>query len=46
VNIPIFAQYLDETKTTFAPPEKTAASAAPMLDELHRWATALKTLRG
>lgn len=44
VNIPFFAQFMDEARN-FKPPEKTQASVGPMLDELLKWATALKTMR-
>lgn len=45
VSVPMFTQHIGEDGV-FRPPEPIAKSAAPMLDELHRWAEALKPLRG
>ena len=45
VAIPFFAQYLKADAGTFAPPPEQAKAAAVMLDELLRWAEALRTLR-
>lgn len=44
VTIPMVSQSLDANKT-FTPSEPVRASVKPMLDELHRWAEALKPLR-
>jgi hypothetical protein len=44
VAIPNFAQHLDEAGA-FRPNELVEKSAATMLDELIRWAEALKPLR-
>lgn len=46
VAVPFFAQYLDEESGTFAPGEIQEKAARTMLDELRRWAVALKPLRG
>jgi len=45
VNVPFFAQYIDDTTGTFDPGEVQAKSAQVMLDELLRWTGALATLR-
>lgn len=45
VSIPNFAQHLDAERR-FKPTELMAGGATAMLDELHRWAVALKPLRG
>lgn len=45
VAIPFFAQYLDRASGTFAPPEMQTKAAGVMLDELLKWATALRPLR-
>ena len=45
VNVPFFAQYIDDTTGTFDPGEVQAKSAHVMLDELLRWTGALATLR-
>ncbi|MHB1072112.1 MAG: NADPH-dependent FMN reductase [Gemmatimonadaceae bacterium] len=45
VAIPFFAQHLDEASGRFDPGEVQAKAAVAMLDELHRWAGALRTLR-
>lgn len=39
-------QRYDESTKTFNAAEKDATKAAAMLDELHRWAVALKPMRG
>lgn len=46
VSIPFFAQHIDREAGTFDPGEVQVQAARAMLDELHRWATALKPLRG
>lgn len=46
VSIPFFQQHIDEESGTFDPGELQAKAAAVMLDELLRWAEALKPLRG
>jgi NAD(P)H-dependent FMN reductase len=45
VALPFFAQQLDREKGTFSPPPTQEQAATVMLDELLRWATALRTLR-
>ncbi|MCB5175572.1 NADPH-dependent FMN reductase [Microvirga lenta] len=45
IPIPNYAQFLDEEKN-FRPNELVERSVKPMLDELHRWAEALKPMRG
>ena len=45
VAIPSFTTHLDEDKN-FKPNDLIVASVKPMLDELHRWAEALKPMRG
>jgi NAD(P)H-dependent FMN reductase len=45
VNIPFFAQHMDPEKG-FTPTEAHEKAAGVMLDELLRWAEALKPLRG
>ena len=45
VNVPFFAQYIDDTTGAFDPGEVQAKSAHVMLDELLRWTGALATLR-
>ncbi len=44
VAIPFVAQYIDEEKH-FNATEQMERSATTMLDELHRWAITLETLR-
>jgi len=46
VTIPWVTQLLDAEKKVFTPNEVIAGSVAPMLEELARWAAALKPLRG
>jgi hypothetical protein len=46
VSIPFFQQHIDESAGTFDPGEVQAKAAHVMLDELLRWAEALKPLRG
>ena len=46
VTIPLIAQHIDKASGAFTADEKHPAAARAMLDELHRWAVALKTLRG
>ena len=45
VILPFFAQHLDREKRVFAPPQVQEDAALVMLGELHRWATALRTMR-
>lgn len=45
VNIPFFARHVDKEAETFTPDDVQAKAAHVMLDELARWATALKPLR-
>jgi NAD(P)H-dependent FMN reductase len=45
VAIPFFAQHLDEGTGRFDPSEVQGKAAVAMLDEMHRWAGALRTLR-
>jgi NAD(P)H-dependent FMN reductase len=45
VAIPFFAQHIDKESGIFAPPRIQEDAAKVMLDELHKWATALKTMR-
>ncbi len=45
VNIPFFAQYIDEETGVFNPPDVQEQAADMMLDELLKWSTALKHLR-
>ncbi len=45
VAIPFFAQHLDEASGRFDPGDVQARAAGAMLDELQRWAGALRTLR-
>lgn len=45
VNIPFFKQYLDEATGTFDPGKIQADAAHVMLDELEKWARALKPMR-
>ena len=42
---PVLPRHLDEDKN-FTPNDLIVASVKPMLDELHRWAEALKPMRG
>jgi NAD(P)H-dependent FMN reductase len=46
VNIPFFAKSIDEEQQRFAPDAVQRKAAGIMLDELSKWATALKPLRG
>lgn len=46
VAVHMVAQHYDETTATFTPTEGHAKKAVAMLDELHRWAVALKPMRG
>ena len=46
VSIPFFAQYVDKETGAYDPGATQDTAAATMLDELLRWATALKPLRG
>jgi NAD(P)H-dependent FMN reductase len=45
VTLPFFAQQIDKEKQLFSPPKVQEDAAVAMLDELLKWATALKTLR-
>jgi NAD(P)H-dependent FMN reductase len=45
VGIPNFPQFMDDSQN-FRPNDLVVASVKPMLDEMHRWAEALKPLRG
>jgi NAD(P)H-dependent FMN reductase len=45
VPIPNYPSFFDEAKN-FKPNDLILASVTPMLDELHRWAEALKPMRG
>ena len=45
VALPFFAQQLDREKGVFSPPEIQEQAAVAMLDELLKWATALRTIR-
>ena len=45
VNIPMFTQYIDRHTHEFTPTEVQEKAAAAMLDELARWAAALRPLR-
>jgi NAD(P)H-dependent FMN reductase len=46
VAIPFFPQYIDKETGAFDPGEVQVKAAAAMLDELAKWAGALKPLRG
>jgi len=46
VSISAIAQRIDKTNGVFTPDEKHPTAARAMLDELHRWAVALKPMRG
>lgn len=45
VSIPFFTQYVQAETGAFDPGDVQAKAAVVMLDELHRWTVALKTLR-
>jgi len=45
VALPLFAQQIDPATGVFDPGEKPGKAAAAMLDELLKWATALKPMR-
>lgn len=45
VILPFFAQHLDRERGVFAPPQVQEDAALVMLTELHKWATALRTMR-
>lgn len=45
VSIPFFSKHLDDEAETFSPPEVQEKAATTMLDELLRWARALRPLR-
>jgi NAD(P)H-dependent FMN reductase len=45
VSIPFFTQFVQAETGAFDPGDVQAKAATAMLDELHRWAVALKTLR-
>jgi len=44
VAIPFFSQHIDDTKTIFTPNEMHELSATKLLEELEKWAVALKPL--
>ena len=46
VAIPLFTQYVDQETGAFKPPATQETAATLMLDELLKWAEALKTIRG
>lgn len=46
VSIPFFAQAIDKQTGRFNGTEQQAKAAAGLLDELHKWAQGLKSLRG
>ncbi len=46
VVLPMFSQWMDKEKGTFAPPELQEKAAHAMLDELLRWTDAMRPLRG
>lgn len=45
VALPFFAQQIDKDKQILSPPKVQEDAAVTMLDELLKWATALKTMR-
>lgn len=45
VALPFVAEHLDREADVFAPGERQEKAGAAMLDELHRWAEALRPLR-
>jgi NAD(P)H-dependent FMN reductase len=45
VTITMVSQHIDKATGVFTPDEKHAKAALAMLDELHKWATALKAMR-
>jgi len=45
VAFPLFAQQIDAATGVFTPGEKAGKAAGAMLDELLKWATALKPMR-
>jgi len=45
VVLPFFALQIDKEKGVFTPPQVQGDAAAAMLDELLKWATAMKTMR-
>lgn len=45
VSIPFFTQHIDQESGTFKPPEAQDKAAEAMLNELLRWAAALKGMR-
>ena len=46
VTITLISQHIDKATGAFTPDEKHPKAAQAMLDELLKWATALKTMRG
>jgi NAD(P)H-dependent FMN reductase len=46
VTITLISEYLNKETGAFVPDEKHRKAALAMLDELHRWAVALKPMRG
>ncbi len=45
VSVPFFSQHIDKETGTFKPPEMQEKAADGMLNELLKWAEALKTIR-
>jgi NAD(P)H-dependent FMN reductase len=45
VSIPFFTQFVDQETESFDPGELQSKAASAMLEELHRWASAIKPLR-
>lgn len=45
VTLPFFAQQIDKETKVFSPPKVQEDAAVAMLDELLKWATAMKTMR-
>jgi NAD(P)H-dependent FMN reductase len=45
VHIPFFTQFIDRTTRAFVATDVHEKPAGPLLDELHRWAVALKPMR-
>ena len=45
VTLPFFAQQIDKERGVFAPPKVQEDAAVAMLDELLKWAVALRTMR-
>lgn len=45
VAVPFFTQFIDDAAGTFAPPAVQSKAATALLNEVHKWAVALKTMR-